>query len=666
MTPEIAAARHAELKIRVTALAHAYYVLDTPEVTDAVYDSLFRELQALEHANPDLVTPDSPTQRIGGAPAAYLPSVAHSAPMLSIDNAMSATEAAAFVQAAARDMDCAADTIELLREPKYDGLSCALRYEDGLLIRGITRGDGEMGEDVTLQVRTIQTVPLRLQNPADGTPFTGEVRGEILMRKADFVALNAQQRARGEKEFANPRNAAAGSLRALDPRVTASRKLTFYAYGLVNAPAYGFATQRGVLEALRQIGFLVSAEVQACTGLAGLHEGYATLAAARSALPFEIDGVVFKLNSLEAQSVLGWNHRTPRWAIAYKFPAEEQTTTLESIDVQVGRTGVLTPVARLKPVYVGGVTVSNVTLHNQDQVSLKDVRVGDTVIVRRAGDVIPEIVSSLPELRPEGASAWAMPEHCPDCGSPVIQVQASHVCTGGASCPSQRLYRITHFGSRLGLDIEGLGESTVQQLLDHAFIQSASDLWSLDAAALSEMDGWGELSAVKLQTAIQNAMGRPLRKFIFALGIEGVGEGTAKRLAQAFGSWEAVRNATEAQLLAVPDVGPITVQAILAAFSDPHNGPEIDRLAVLVGPAPEAVVSGGRLAGKTVVVTGTLPTLSREAAKALVEAAGGKASDSVSKKTFAVVAGEAAGSKLTKAKELGVPVYDEAWLLIQN
>lgn len=655
------ATRYSELKARVAALAHAYYVLDAPEVSDAVYDSLFRELQAMEAEDPSLVEPDSPTQRVGGAPAAYLPSVQHTVPMLSIDNAMTADEAADFVRNVAVELRMSDTLVEFTREPKYDGLSCEVRYEEGLLVQAVTRGDGSVGEDVTLQVRTIQSVPLRLSQP-----FTGAVRGEVLMKKADFERLNDIQRAKGEKEFANPRNAAAGSLRALDPKVTASRRLSFYAYGLVESQVQGFATQEEVLEFLEELGFVVSSQVQLCVGVAGVQAGFDEIAKLRASLPYEIDGVVFKLASFHQQQVLGWNHRTPRWAIAYKFPAEEKATLLEAIDIQVGRTGVLTPVARLKAVSVGGTTIRNVTLHNQDQVWAKDVRVGDTVVVRRAGDVIPEIVRSLPELRPEGAVQWHMPGHCPTCGSPVVQVQAAFVCTGGTSCPDQRLYRIAHYGSRLGMDIDGLGESSVEQLLGAGLIETISDLYSLEADKVAALDGWGAVSAAKLLAAIQATVGRPLRKFLFALGIEGVGEGTAKRLAQAFGSWEALRKATEADLLAVPDVGPITVSSILAVFHDPHNGPELDWLASIVKPAEEARAAGGVLAGKTVVITGTLPTLSRDAAKALVESLGGKASDSVSKKTFAVVAGEAAGSKLTKAKDLGVPVYDEAWLLEQQ
>lgn len=647
-----------KLKDEVARLAQAYYEQDAPLGSDAVYDDLFRQLQLMEAAHPELRAPDSPTQRVGGAPLKALPSVKHKVPMLSLDNAMDADEARAFVESVAKALHLKEPALAFTREPKYDGLSCSLHYQDGLLVQAVTRGDGEQGEDVTAQVRTIQTVPLKLAKP-----WTCEVRGEVLMTKQDFESLNNRQRAAGEKEYANPRNAAAGSLRVLDPRVTAVRRLSFFAYTLVDAPSHGLATQADALDALVALGFKVSDLFSVVFGLGGVLTSFQEVAALRASLPYEIDGVVYKLAFFKDQEVLGWNSRTPRWAIAFKFPAEERPTTLEAIDVQVGRTGALTPVARVKPVSVGGVVVSNVTLHNQDQVWAKDVRVGDTVVIRRAGDVIPEVVRSLPDLRSETAEVWQMPHHCPECGSPVVQVQATHVCTGGTSCPAQRLYRITHYGSRLGMDIEGLGEGSVKDLLSAGLIQNVSDLYRFNAFEAAKLEGWGSVSAAKLATAIAESVGRPLRRFIFALGIESVGEGTAKRLAQHFGSWEAFRAATHEDFLSVADVGPVTAGAILAAFADEHFGPEMDCLAGMVKPQPESKKAGGPLTGKTVVVTGTLPTLSREQAKALVEQFGGKASDSVSKKTFAVVAGEAAGSKLAKAKELGVPVYEESWLI---
>ncbi|KVP39754.1 NAD-dependent DNA ligase LigA [Burkholderia ubonensis] len=651
--------RYQSLKQRVAVLSHAYHVDDAPLESDAVYDGLFRSLQELEAQHPQLVTPDSPTQRVGGAPLKSLPTVKHKVPMLSIDNSMDAEAAEAFVRAVAQELGVEPEALVFTREPKYDGLSCSLHYRDGLLVQAVTRGDGEEGEDVTAQVRTIHTVPLRLAQP-----LTCEVRGEVLMAKKDFERLNERQRAAGEKEYANPRNAAAGSLRVLDPKITAARGLSFYAYQLVDARGHGYEGQDDTLEGLKRLGFKVSPLFRVVTGLQAVLESFKEVADVRADLPFDIDGVVYKLANYRQQEVLGWNNRTPRFATAYKFPAEERPTTVEAIDVQVGRTGAITPVARLKPVAVGGVIVSNVTLHNQDQVWAKDVRVGDTVVVRRAGDVIPEIVRSLPELRAADAPAWTMPTHCPVCGSHVVQVQATHVCTGGTSCSAQRLFRVTHYGSRLGLDIEGLGESTVQQLLDAKLIEKTSDLYKLTVDDLKVLPGWGVTSATNLVTEIQKtSVGRPLRRFIFALGIESVGEGTAKRLAQHFGAWEEFCTATEAELLAVDDIGPITAKSILAAFEDEHFGPEMDLLATLAKPTEEAKKAEGPLTGKTVVVTGTLPTLSRDQAKALVEKLGGKPSDSVSKKTYALVAGEAAGSKLTKAKEAGVPVYDESWLL---
>lgn len=657
-----------QLRDHVAYLAHAYYVKDAPLVSDEVYDGLFRKLQELEAECPELVTPDSPTQRVGGAPVAGLVSVRHLVPMLSIDNAMNAEKARAFLESMAATLKISPQSVIMTREPKYDGLSCGLRYENGLLTRAVTRGDGESGEDVTAQVRAIQTVPLRLSRP-----FTGEVRGEVLMTKRDFRRLNERQAAAGEKEYANPRNAAAGSLRVLDPKVTASRRLSFFAYTLVDAPSHGYTTHADALDSLVDLGFSVSDLFKTVVGVDQVLESFQEVQSLRDDLPFEIDGVVYKLALFEHQDALGWNSRTPRWAFAYKFTAEERPTKLEAIDIQVGRTGKLTPVGRLAPVQVGGVTVTNVSLHNQHQVNnIKGVRVGDTVIIRRAGDVIPELVRPLIELRPENSVAFKMPAHCPTCGCTVKFIQGSeegmgeHYCTGGSICADQRLFRLTHFAGRLGMDIDGLGEGSVKDLLAHDLIGYASDLYTFDASQCASLQGWGDTSAAKLSAGIAASVGRPLRRFIYALGIEGVGEGTAKRLAQHFGTWEAVRAATYDDLMAITDIGPITAGSIVAAFADEHFGPEIDLLASRVSPAPEEKASSaGVFTGKTVVVTGTLPTLSREAAKALVEKLGGKASDSVSKKTFAVVVGEGAGSKLTKAQELGIPVYDEAWLLAQ-
>lgn len=664
--------RHAELKRLVSDYARAYYVDGLQPVADSVYDSLFQELLDLEGAHPHLQTLDSPTHRIGGAPLAFLPSAKHSTPMLSIDNAMSEERAIAFMDSMAAELGVPSEQLEYTREPKYDGLSLSLVYEEGLLARAVTRGDGEQGEDVTAQARTIHTIPL-LINLA-GRPFNGEVRGEVLMTKLAFEHANAQRKAAGEAPYVNPRNAASGNLRTLDPRVTAAGALSFFAYSVVDPIKHGCATHADTIALVQRLGFVVSPFFKVVRGGRELLDSFHEMVAVRPSLNYEIDGVVYKLARIDQQDALGWNSRTPRWAFAYKFEAEERTTVLESIDIQVGRTGKLTPVARLAPVFVGGVTVTNVTLHNAYQVNVKkNVRAGDTVIVRRAGDVIPEIVGHLVDLRRADSVAFTMPAACPTCGSPVKFLPGSeigmgeHVCTGGTACPDQRLFRLTHFGSRLAMDIEGLGEGSVRDLLDNKLITNATDLFGLDICAVQALPGWGATSAQKLAAAIESARGRPLRRFIFALGIEGVGEGTSKRLAQHFGSWEAFRaSAHDAEaLLKIEDIGPITAASILGAFADPLFGPEIDRLAALVQPAAETVATGGALSGKTVVVTGTLPTLSREEAKALVERLGGKPSDSVSKKTHALIAGENAGSKLAKAAELGVPVFDEAWLLAQ-
>lgn len=664
--------RHTELKRIVGDYARAYYVDGLQPVPDAVYDGLFDELVALEAAHPDLLTLDSPTQRVGGSPLPFLQSVKHTTPMLSIDNAMNEDRARAFMASMAGELGCSVEQLEFTREPKYDGLSLSLSYQDGLLVRAVTRGDGEQGEDVTAQARTIQTIPLRIM--VRGRPFTGEVRGEVLMTKLAFEHANAQRKAAGEAPYVNPRNAASGNLRTLDPRATAAGALSFFAYSMVDPVSHGCSTQSDVIALVQRLGFVVSSFFRVVRGGQDLLDSFQEMVGVRSGLNYEIDGVVYKLARIAHQDTLGWNSRTPRWAFAYKFQAEERTTVIEAIDIQVGRTGKLTPVARLAPVQVGGVTVTNVTLHNAYQASVKkDVRCGDTVIVRRAGDVIPEIVGHLPELRPITSTPFVMPDSCVTCGSPVKFLPGSeagmgeHVCTGGTACPDQRLYRLTHFASRLAMDIDGLGEGSVRDLLDHKLITNASDLFALDIVAVQELPGWGVASAQKLGAAIDGSRGRPLRRFLFALGIEGVGEGTSKRLAQHFGSWEALRaSAHDADaLLKIEDIGPITAASIAGAFADPQFGHEIDRLAALVRPAPEATPTGGALMGKAVVVTGTLPTLSREEAKALVERLGGKPSDSVSKKTHALIAGENAGSKLAKASELGVPVYDEAWLLAQ-
>ncbi|MDD2741259.1 MAG: NAD-dependent DNA ligase LigA [Rhodocyclaceae bacterium] len=635
----------------------AYYEDDAPKVPDAVYDQLFREVQGVERSHPELTRHDSPTLRVGGTPLKSFEPVVHTVPMLSIENALNAEEAAAFAGRVATDLGKGPEEVWYALEPKYDGLSCSLIYEGGVLVQAATRGDGFTGEDVTAQVRTIRNIPLILS-----AAISCQVRGEVLMTKAQFNNLNEEALAMGGKTLANTRNAAAGSLRQLDPKMTAKRGLTFMAYGLILEG--GPTQQSDALAWLTRHGFAVSPEAGLVKGTAGIQQGFEKMADIRASLPYDIDGVVFKANAYADQQILGWNSRSPRFAVAFKFPAEEKTSTCTDIDVQVGRTGVLTPVARLQPVAVGGVTVSNVTLHNLDQVRLKDVRIGDTVIVRRAGDVIPEVVSSIASMRPDsGLVEWEMPTHCPACGSPVMTVNAAHLCTGGVSCPDQKLYRIAHYASRLCMDIDGLGENRVQQLIEAGLIDSMSDLYALTPAQIAPLEGMGAKSAKKLVDAIQGSKGRALANFIQALGVEDVGEGTAKRLARSFGAFDAILAATEEQLLAVTDIGPTTAASILGAFSDPHFGTEIRKLAELVQPAPAPLVAEGPLSGKSIAVTGTLPTLSRDEAKSIIESLGGKAADSVSKKTFALVAGDAAGSKLAKAQSLGIPVYDEAWLL---
>lgn len=650
--------RVAVLRAHVARLAHAYYVLDAPLVSDGEYDALYRELEQLEAEYPELVTPDSPTRRVGGTPLKEFASVTHRTPMLSLANAMNEDEVRRFAQSCADALGADIEAVEYACEDKYDGLAITLTYAAGLLVQAATRGDGETGEDVTAQVRTVQSVPLRLPEP-----LTIEVRGEMMMLDADFAKVNAELVAAGKAALVNPRNGAAGAIRQLDPKVAASRRLTFFAYGLNGAEEHAFADQVSVLDFLKGCGFRVSPNVKRVTGFDGIRVAFAEMAARRKTLGWGIDGVVFKVADLALQEQIGWNHRTPKFAVAAKFAPEELPTELLAIDIQIGRTGAVTPVARLKPVFVGGVTVTNVTLHNLGQIRLKDVRVGDTVIVRRAGDVIPEVVGPLLDRRPAGAVQWEMPAACPECGSPLHPIGAEHFCSGGSLCPAQRLYRIAHFASRLAMDIEGLGESTVATLLNDGFIARASDLFSLDAARLATRPGFGDQSAANLAAAIAGTRGRPLPKFLFSLGIEGVGERTAKDLARTFGTWEAFAAATREELLTVPDVGEITTESILEFLRSPDTADEAHRLAGLIAPSAVDKAVVGVLTDKTVVLTGTLPTLSREAATAMIEAAGGKVAGSVSKKTYCVVAGEAAGSKLEKARSLSVPVWDEAELI---
>lgn len=646
--------------------ARQYYVMDNPEVSDAVYDAMFRKLQAFEAEHPDYVLPDSPTRRVGGARLASLAPYRHLIPMLSLDNAMNAEEAALFVASCADDVGVAAEQLEYAVEPKYDGLSCSLVYENGLLVGAATRGDGEVGEDVTAQVKTIYSVPLSIVElfPVGMVlPKRLEVRGEVLMEKATFAQLNEQAAARGDKLLVNCRNAAAGSLRQLDPEVTRKRKLTFMAYGL-GACSSDFtmpATQSDTLTLLRLMSFTVSPDARVVRGLSQVQAAFEAMGAKRATLPFDIDGVVFKLNQRELQEQMGWNTRTPRWAVAYKFPPEEAVTTLLAIDVQVGRSGVLTPVARLKPVFVGGATVSNATLHNLDEIRRKGVRPGDEVIVRRAGDVIPEVAGRALASMDDDRAEWDMPTHCPECGSPVHHEddEAAYRCTGGMHCPAQRLTRLCHAVGRAALDMDGLSESTLEKLLAAGKVEGLSALYELTADDFLELEGFAKVSANKMVKAIQSSAGRPLKRFIFALGIPGVGESTARDLASTFRNWEGFRKATRDDLLTIKDVGPRTADSIVEFWADAWQANDADKLASLVQPEPEAERGAQPLAGKTIVLTGTL-SVSRDAMAERLIAAGAKISGSVSAKTSAVVAGEAAGSKLTKATALGVPVWSEA------
>jgi len=643
-----------------------YYVLDAPLISDAEFDLLFRELQALEAEHPQLLSSDSPTQRVGAAPLSEFATVAHATPMLSLNNAFADAEVAAFDRRV-RDGLAAIGEVDYAAEPKFDGLAISLNYEQGVLVRGATRGDGTTGEDVTANLRTVRSIPLHLQG--SGWPAVLEVRGEVLMWRSDFERMNARQREHGEKEFVNPRNAAAGSLRQLDPRITARRPLRFFAYGVGGVAATGLpATHSVLLDRLAEWGFPVAQERRRVTGLAGLIAYYVEMARRRETLPYAIDGVVYKVDDLAAQERLGFVSRAPRFAIAHKFPAEEAVTELLDISIQVGRTGALTPVARLAPVFVGGVTVTNATLHNEDEVLRKDLCIGDTVVVRRAGDVIPEVVRVLPERRPAAGRRFVMPQTCPVCGSQVVRNPDEAVarCSGGLYCPAQRKQALLHFASRRALDIEGLGDKLVEQLVDSDIVRTPADLYRLGLLALANLERMAEKSAGNLLASIERSKQTTLARFIYALGIRNVGEATARDLARHFGSLDRLLAADEGQLLQVPDVGPIVAQCLRQFFDEPHNLEVIEQLraaGVAWHDGEPSAQTVSAVAGKVFVLTGTLPSLTRDAAKAMLEAAGGKVTGSVSKKTDFVVAGAEAGSKLEKARLLGVKVIDEEQLL---
>jgi DNA ligase (NAD+) len=659
-------ARAAWLRAELNRHSHAYYVLDNPTIPDAEYDKLFRELQTLEQEHPELSSPDSPTQRVGGKPLPQFVPVRHSLPMLSLNNAFDEADIVGFDRRVKEGLRSEGE-IEYSTELKFDGLAISLRYEDGILVQAATRGDGMTGENVTANVRTVRAIPLRLHT--DHPPAVLEVRGEVLMYKSDFAKLNARQREAGQKEFANPRNAAAGSLRQLDSRITAQRTLRFFAYGIgmlegVDMPP----SHSGLLDWYAALGLPVCKERAVVYGAQGLLDFFHGIGDKRKQLPYDIDGVVYKVNLVEQQRKLGFVSRAPRFAIAHKFPAEEAMTIVQDIGVQVGRTGAITPVARLNPVSVGGVTVTNATLHNEDEVRRKDIRIGDTVIVRRAGDVIPEVVAYVPELRPENARTFVMPASCPVCGSPIVRPEEEAVarCSGGwIKCPAQRKGGLLHFVSRRAMDIEGFGEQLVEQLVDKHVITTAADMYKLGLNALCELDRMADKSARNLLNALEKSKSTTLARFIYALGIRHVGESTAKELASHFGNLDALLQASEEQLLEVADIGPVGAKSIISFLSDPLNRELIEQLRAVGIHWPESERANSApkaLQGKTFVLTGTLPTLTRDEAAQLIEAAGGKVAGSVSKKTSYVVAGEEAGSKLTKAQELGVPILDEAGL----
>lgn len=682
----------AQLAETLRRYGHAYYVQDNPLVPDSQYDQLFQQLQALEAQYPELRSADSPTQRVGGMVLDGFTTVRHRVPMLSIrtETDTEATGALAFDTRVRKELelDEQADAVAYACELKFDGLAINLRYEQGLLVQATTRGDGEQGEDVTDNIRTIGQIPLRLP---DDVPEVLEVRGEVYMGRADFEALNERQREKiaqgqkGEKTFVNPRNAAAGAVRQLDSRIAAQRPLSFFAYGMGECSdgqqaIMPFSTHYDLLMGLKAWGFPVSDAAERVVGGAQLASYHQRMGAQRDHLPFDIDGVVYKVNSLAQQRQLGFVSREPRWAVAHKYPAQEQMTTVIGIDVQVGRTGKLTPVAKLEPVFVGGVTVTNATLHNEDEARRKQVQAGAKVVVRRAGDVIPEIVGVLGKMGADGEALaleeadapglFRMPTHCPVCASEVVREEgeANHRCTGGLFCSAQRKQALLHFAQRRAMDIEGLGDKLVEQLVDAGMVKTLPDLYRLNAPALAQLERMADKSAQNLVSAFESSKSTTLPRFLFGLGIRHVGESTAKELARHFGGLDAIMQADQEALLQVNDIGPVVATSLHTFFAQEHNREVIQALrdCGIHWPEGQASRDGPRpFAGKTFVLTGTLPTLGRDAAKELIENAGAKVTGSVSKKTDVVVAGAEAGSKLSKAQELGITVWDEAELLAQ-
>jgi DNA ligase (NAD+) len=674
------ALKAADLRRQLHHHAHCYYTLDAPEVPDVEYDRLFKSLQDLESLHPHLKSPDSPTQRVGGAVLPEFQSVRHQVPMLSIrtETDTESSGAKAFDSRIRKELSLDENSPEVIyvAELKFDGLAMSLRYEKGVLVQAATRGDGEYGEDVTHNVRTIGQIPLQLPS---GVPDTLEVRGEVYMRRDDFDALNERQRqkisegVRGEKTFVNPRNAAAGAVRQLDSNIAAQRPLSFFAYGLGDIQGWPehlkpFESHYELLQTLKHWGFPVAEQTRCVQGAEGLIQFHVQVAAERDTLPFDIDGVVYKVNDLSLQVQLGFVTREPRWAVAHKFPAQEEMTLVLDIDVQVGRTGKLTPVAKLAPVFVGGVTVTNATLHNEDEARRKDVRIGDTVIVRRAGDVIPEVVSVVMDKRLSDASVFTMPKICPVCGSAALrdEGEADYRCSGGLFCPAQRKQAFLHFAQRRAVEVDGLGQKLIDQLVDAGIVHTLPDLYKLGLAALVQLDRMAEKSALNILSALEASKSTTLPRFIYGLGIRHVGEATAKEFARHFGTLDAFMGATEDELLSVADVGPVVAKSVISFFAQSHHQEIVEQLracGVNWAEGPPADKQVQILSGKTVVLTGTLPTLSREQAKEMLEAAGAKVAGSVSQKTSYVVAGTEAGSKLDKAVSLGVPVLDETGLL---
>ncbi|MEZ5499467.1 MAG: NAD-dependent DNA ligase LigA [Steroidobacteraceae bacterium] len=658
---ETPAARVARLRELIEYHNYRYHALDDPEIPDAQFDKLFRELRELEDKNPQLITPQSPTRRVGSQPLDEFAQVLHALPMLSLDNAFSEQDVEDFDRRARERLGSAA-ALEYAAEPKLDGLAVSITYRDGLLIQAATRGDGMRGEDITSNVRTIKSVPLRLRK---GYPPLLEVRGEIYMPLAGFRQFNSRARELGQKEFKNPRNAAAGSVRQLDPSITASRPLAMFVYGLGEVSADVTPQQQSALWPwLRELGLRVSPEVRRVVGVQGCLDYFRNMASRRPGLPYEIDGVVYKVDDMRLQERLGFVSRAPRWAVAHKFPADEVVTLLKDVEFQVGRTGAVTPVARLEPVDVGGVTVSNATLHNMDEIARKDVRIGDRVVVRRAGDVIPEIVRVLVGERPPHARKVSLPRSCPVCGSAVLRTEDEAVarCSGGFACPAQRKEMLRHFASRRALDIDGLGDKLIEQLVDAGHVNTPADLYRLDQETLAALPRMAEKSAGNVLASLDKSRTTTLARLLYALGIRDVGEATATALAVHFGSLEALACATEEQFTAVPDIGPVVAGSLRRWFAVEANRRLLDDLQALGVHWPAVKPAGAKgtvLAGKTFVLTGTLPGMTRDQARDLLQANGAKVAGSVSKRTDYVVAGSDAGSKLAKARELGIKVIDE-------